>query len=156
MKTLLIADAPGALPAIVAALQPIHDRVLVKIVEEEVALDQILIVKDHAECVDAIDGMRDPEGKHNDYRRVGILGEIIAVGPGKWVKPERGEEFFRPTTVKPGEFVYFTNWNDWEEAPPGFALITEGDVMGHALKNRMLTLQGPNQFACRKKRTTRR
>ena len=128
MTNLLIDTPNTTLPAIVEALRPIHDRVLVRVLPEEPRLDGLVLVRDDPQSIDAVN---EGTGDHSDYRRVPLMGEIIAVGPGRWHRPEHGKEFFKATIVKPGELVIFTNWNDWEAAPEGFAMITEGDIWGY-------------------------
>ena len=65
----------------------------------------------------------------------GIMGEVLAVGPGKWVDGER-----RQLMVRPGMTVCFNSkWNDfasdhYDDLPLGadkhLHLIQEGDIIG--------------------------
>ena len=63
-------------------------------------------------------------------REIGTrLGTILAVGPGKWYeKPglswELTRQYFKPTTLKPGDRVYIGHYSDWESwncAADGYA-----------------------------------
>lgn len=43
----------------------------------------------------------------------GIRGQVVAVGPGKWIEGINGGKVRRPVDVKPGEIVYFNSkWDD--------------------------------------------
>jgi co-chaperonin GroES (HSP10) len=106
--------------------QPGEDRVLVRRIAEQIDAKSILCIREHPECVDVVSNQVD--GNHGDYRRTGLLGVIVAVGPGKMSPRFK----FRPTTVKPGEVIVFSNWNDWEDAPEGLYLIREADIWGYA------------------------
>jgi len=104
-------------------LQPLHDRILVRRLPDEPHPLGIVLVKDDPNTVDVVHDLTD---KHSDYRRIPIRGEILAVGPGKY-----DDKFkWHSTTVKPGQCILFTNWNDWEDAPAGLYMIREADVMG--------------------------
>lgn len=107
-------------------VKPLHDRVLLRKIEKEWKPEEIVWVRDHPEFVDVVENMTD--GRHGDYRRMPIMGVILAVGPGKRDKKFR----LRPTTVKPGEVVIFTDWNDWESAPKGVYMVREADIWGYA------------------------
>jgi co-chaperonin GroES (HSP10) len=116
---------------------PIHDRVLVR----RMPVDDLVRVKDITDGVAAnakglvittpepecMDVAHDLTGDHADYRRVPIRGTIVAVGPGKLDHKFK----FRPTTVKPGQVIRFSHWNDLAGAiDPELCMITEGDIMG--------------------------
>ena len=107
---------------------PLYDRVLVEVLSEKPRLDGLILVKNDSTVSDAVnDGTVD----HADYRRVPLLGRIVAVGPGKhdikW--------HFHPTTVKPGEVVIFTSWDDADGLLPGHHMIREGDIWGYPAEN---------------------
>lgn len=69
----------------------------------------------------------------------GIKGEVLAVGPGKWVDGSR-----RKLQVKPGDKVVFNSkWNDFAEdhygatcrdlpvgSDPNLHLVQEADIIG--------------------------
>lgn len=106
--------------------RPLHDRVLVRVIGKAFttaelrprANSRVILIRSEGNLVDGVEG---------DYRRMPLLGEILAVGPGKYDEKDR----FQATTVKPGEVVVFTDWNDWEDAPAGVHMIREGDVWGY-------------------------
>lgn len=120
------------MPAEQIPFQPTLDRVLIRrlparrlgICDAKAGGDRGLL--QNPNCVDVVANQAD--GSHGDYRRVGILGVIVAVGPGKF---DEEKWKFYPTTVKPGEVVMFTEWNDWADAPEGLYLVREGDIWGH-------------------------
>jgi co-chaperonin GroES (HSP10) len=109
-----------------ADIRPLQDRVLVRAINQAFTTadlrprsnGSIILIRKDSTLVDGVEG---------DYRRMPLCGEVLAVGPGKYDKKNR----FHPTTVKPGEIVIFTDWNDWEQAPPGVHMITEGDIWGY-------------------------
>ena len=103
-------------------IQPLHDRVLVRLLEKERA-DGLVIIRERPDCVDLVgDGPQ-----HSDHRRVGFTGVVVAVGPGKL-----DEKFkFRATRVKPGEVVTFSAWDDLDGRIPGHCMIREGDIWGY-------------------------
>lgn len=105
-------------------IRPLHDRVLVRRLPEAPRLDGLILIKNDASMMDVV---HDGTDKHSDYRRVPLLGEVVAVGPGKYDEKNR----FHRTTVKPGDVVIFTDWNDWDQAPAGLYMIREGDVWGY-------------------------
>ena len=107
----------------------LHDRVLVRKLPEKARLDGLILIKDHPDKVDVVNN--DTRGEHDDYRRLPLVGEVLQVGPGKWTVKNK----FKPTTVKPGEVVIFTDWNDWAGAPEDLFLITEGDIWGYPPKS---------------------
>ena len=95
-------------------IKPLHDRVLIRRIPDA---EPLLAVPQVAQR-----GIGEGESRQ-------MKGVIVAVGPGK--NDEDGD--FCPTTVKPGQTVYFNGrWNDWKDAPKGMALIQEGDIMGYA------------------------
>ena len=85
----------------------------------------LIVIREHPDCVDVVSNQSD--GAHGDYRRVGINGEVIKVGPGK--RDAKGR--LKPTIVKPGDKVRYTAWNDGDDfLPPGYRLIQEADIWG--------------------------
>lgn len=104
-------------------IEPTQDRVIVRDFPQPSSL--VVLIRKNPNCVDVVSGQT--KGDHGDYRRVGIYGEVIAVGPGKRDKKDR----LKRTTVKPGDKVQYTAWNDGEDfLPSGFRMITEGDIWG--------------------------
>jgi co-chaperonin GroES (HSP10) len=103
--------------------EPTLDRVLVRRIAEP-RKDGLVLIRENPDCVDVVSNQTD--GAHGDYRRVPVLGVVVAVGPGRFDKKFK----FHPTTVKPGEVVIFTEWNDWAEAPEDLYLIREADIWG--------------------------
>ena len=102
---------------------PLHDGVLVRDLPEAPRGDGLIVIRENPELVNAISGTTDGSG--DDYRRVGIVGEVIAIGPGRLSKRNRRI----PMTVKPGDRITCTSWNDLELGlPKGFRLVREGDV----------------------------
>lgn len=106
-----------------ARVRLLRDRVLVRRIDKPTD-SGLVVIREHPEMVDFIDG--DKTGAHNDNRRVGLTGVVVAVGPG--VYDEDGD--FHRTTVQPGEVVMFTAWNDAADIFPGHNLIREGDIWG--------------------------
>ncbi|HUD64704.1 MAG TPA: hypothetical protein VMQ17_09005 [Candidatus Sulfotelmatobacter sp.] len=104
--------------------QPALDRVLVRRMEKSDD-NGLVVIRENPHLVDVVSNQTD--GNHGDYRRVPVLGIVVAVGPGKYNQKFK----FKPTTVKPGEVVIFTEWNDWADAPEGLYLIREADIWGH-------------------------
>lgn len=117
-------------------IRPLQDRVLVRALGKAFTTadlrprsnGSIILIRKDSTLVDGVEG---------DYRRMPLLGEIIAVGPGVYDAKNR----FRPTVVKPGEVVVFTDWNDWDDAPAGIHMIREGDVWGYPQTNESHSLQ---------------
>lgn len=102
---------------------PLHDGVLVRDLPQAPRGDGLIVIRENPELVNAISGTTDGSG--DDYRRVGIVGEVIAIGPGRLSKRNRRI----PMTVKPGYQVTCTAWNDLELGlPKGFRLVCEGDI----------------------------
>lgn len=107
------------------AVQPLHDRIIVKRIQSLATLESklIILVRENPELLDFVgDGNN---GHNNDNRRVALMSQVIAVGAGV-----RG--------VKKGDIIAHTAWNDFPqlfEIPKEYALITEGDVMGHLTVN---------------------
>lgn len=114
------------MPAEPIPFQPTLDRVLVRRLKQKTRKHDLVVVRENPDCVDVVSNQAD--GSHGDYRRVGIVGVIVAVGPGKF--DEENWKFY-PTTVKPGEVVMFTEWNDWADAPEDLYLIREADIWGY-------------------------
>ena len=89
--------------------RPLHDRVLVKRVEEENKTRGGIIIPDTA-------------------KEKPMQGEVLAVGPG--VRDERGE--LVPLDVRPGDRILFGKWSGTEVRMDGEELLImkESDVMG--------------------------
>ena len=89
--------------------RPLHDRVLVKRVEEEAKTRGGIIIPDTA-------------------KEKPMQGEVLAVGPG--ARDERGE--LQALDVKPGDRILFGKWSGTEVKMDGEELLImkESDVMG--------------------------
>ena len=89
--------------------RPLHDRVLVKRVEEEQKTKGGIIIPDTA-------------------KEKPMQGEVLAVGPG--ARDERGE--LVPLDVRPGDRILFGKWSGTEVKMDGEELLImkESDVMG--------------------------
>jgi chaperonin GroES len=89
--------------------RPLHDRVVVRRVEEDTKTKGGIIIPDTAQ-------------------EKPMQGEIIAVGPGG--RDEAGKLI--PTDLKPGDFVLFGKWSGTEVKIEGEELLImkESDVMG--------------------------
>jgi chaperonin GroES len=89
--------------------RPLHDRVVVKRVEEEQKSKGGIIIPDTAQ-------------------EKPMQGEIIAVGPGG--RDEAGK--LVPLDVKPGDIVLFGKWSGTEVKIDGteFLIMKESDIMG--------------------------
>jgi chaperonin GroES len=89
--------------------RPLHDRVLVKRVEEEAKTKGGIIIPDTA-------------------KEKPMQGEVLAVGPG--ARDERGE--LVPLDVKPGDRILFGKWSGTEVKMDGEELLImkESDIMG--------------------------
>ena len=89
--------------------RPLHDRVLVKRVEEEAKTKGGIIIPDTA-------------------KEKPMQGEVLAVGPG--ARDERGE--LVPLDVRPGDRILFGKWSGTEVKMDGDELLImkESDVMG--------------------------
>ena len=89
--------------------RPLHDRVLVKRVEEEAKTKGGIIIPDTA-------------------KEKPMQGEVLAVGPG--ARDERSE--LVPLDVKPGDRILFGKWSGTEVKMDGEELLImkESDVMG--------------------------
>jgi co-chaperonin GroES (HSP10) len=108
------------------SIQPIHDRVLIRELPPAQRKDGLIIIREHPDKKDFLSN--DTTGEHQDVQRVGAMGVVVAVGPGVW-----DEKFkFHPTTLRPGEVVVFTAWDDLEGAIPGHVMVREGDIWGRA------------------------
>jgi chaperonin GroES len=89
--------------------RPLHDRVLIRRVEQEDKTPGGIIIPDTA-------------------KEKPMEGEVIAVGPGA-----RGEDGkLQPLDVKPGDRVLFGKWSGTEVKLDGEELIImkESDIMG--------------------------
>jgi chaperonin GroES len=89
--------------------RPLHDRVVVRRVEEDTKTKGGIIIPDTAQ-------------------EKPMQGEIIAVGPGG--RDESGKLI--PIDLKPGDFVLFGKWSGTEVKIDGEELLImkESDVMG--------------------------
>jgi len=89
--------------------RPLHDRVLVKRVEEEAKTRGGIIIPDTA-------------------KEKPMQGEVLAVGPG--ARNEKGE--LVTPDVKPGDRILFGKWSGTEVRLDGEELLImkESDVMG--------------------------
>jgi len=89
--------------------RPLHDRVLIRRVEQEEKTAGGIIIPDTA-------------------KEKPMEGEVIAVGPG--AKDESGK--IQPLDVKPGDRVLFGKWSGTEVKLDGEELIImkESDIMG--------------------------
>ena len=91
------------------AFRPLHDRVLIRRVEQEAKTAGGIIIPDTAQ-------------------QKPMEGEVVAVGPGA-----RGEDgLLHPLDVKPGDRVLFGKWSGTEIKLDGEDLIImkESDVLG--------------------------
>src|SRR5258707_5448100 len=89
--------------------RPLHDRVLIRRVEEDAKTAGGIIIPDTA-------------------REKPMEGEVVAVGPG-----DRGEDgTLHPLDVKPGDRVLFGKWSGTRIKLDGEGLIImkESDIMG--------------------------
>lgn len=89
--------------------RPLHDRVVIKLVDEETRTKGGIIIPDTAQ-------------------EKPMEGEIIAVGPG--ARDENGK--IAPLHVKAGDRVLFGKWSGTEVKIDGVAylIMKETDVMG--------------------------
>ena len=89
--------------------RPLHDRVLVKRVEEEAKTKGGIIIPDTA-------------------KEKPMQGEVLAVGPG--ARDEKGE--LVPLDVKVGDRILFGKWSGTEVKMDGEELLImkESDIMG--------------------------
>ena len=89
--------------------RPLHDRVVVKRVEEDTKTKGGIIIPDTAQ-------------------EKPMRGEIISVGPGG--RDESGKLI--PIDVKPGDIVLFGKWSGTEVKIDGteFLIMKESDIMG--------------------------
>ena len=90
-------------------LRPLHDRVLLRRVEQEAKTTGGIIIPDTAQ-------------------EKPMEGEVIAVGPG--ARAEDGK--VHPLDVKPGDRVLFGKWSGTEIKIDGeeLMIMKESDVMG--------------------------
>jgi chaperonin GroES len=89
--------------------RPLHDRVLVRRVEEEGRTKGGIIIPDTA-------------------KEKPMEGEVVAVGPG--ARDEKG--VMVPMSVKPGDRVLFGKWSGTEVKLDGeeLMIMKESDIMG--------------------------
>lgn len=107
-------------------LQPVDDRVLIRALPAEPNSAGLIVIRENPHLIDFVgDGVN---GEHNDNRRVGIVGVVVATGPGGW---DEKKFKVRKISVKPGDVVMFTAWNDLATLlPRDHYLIREGDIWG--------------------------
>jgi chaperonin GroES len=104
----------GSPPDKSIAVRPLHDRVLVRRAATQEKAGAIFI-PDHAQ-------------------EKALRGIVIAVGPGRHFEDERGNRYFQPTQVKPGDEVLFTgsvnvaypDIVEWGE----LVMMSEQDIIG--------------------------
>ena len=91
------------------AFRPLHDRVLIRRVEQEAKTAGGIIIPDTA-------------------KEKPMEGEVIAVGPG--ARDETGK--LQPLDVKPGDRVLFGKWSGTEVRLDGedLLIMKESDIMG--------------------------
>jgi chaperonin GroES len=89
--------------------RPLHDRVVVRRLEEDTKTKGGIIIPDSAQ-------------------EKPMQGEVIAAGPGK--RDESGK--LTPIGLKPGDLVLFGKWSGTEVKLDGkeLLIISESDVMG--------------------------
>ena len=92
-----------------ATLRPLHDRVLIKRLEEQDAKHGSIFIPDTAQ-------------------EKPMEGEVVAVGPG--ARDEAGK--LHPLDVKTGDRVLFGKWSGTEVKIDGqeLLIVKEADVMG--------------------------
>src|SRR6185437_11691703 len=103
------------------SFKPLRDGVLVRRMEKP-RNGGLIVIRDHPEMVDFLDS--DITGRHQNNQRTGMVGSVVAVGPGRY--DEDGN--FHPTVVKPGQVIYCTQWDDLGGIYPGHVLVTERDI----------------------------
>ena len=98
--------------------RPLHDRVLVKRVEEEAKTKGGIIIPDTA-------------------KEKPMQGEVLAVGPG--ARDDKGE--LVPPDVRPGDRILFGKWSGTEVKMDGEELLImkESDIMGIVEEGAALT-----------------
>jgi chaperonin GroES len=91
------------------AFRPLHDRVLIRRLEQEAKTAGGIIIPDTA-------------------KEKPMEGEVIAVGPG--ARDENGN--VTPLDVKPGDRVLFGKWSGTEVKMEGeeYMIMKESDLMG--------------------------
>lgn len=91
------------------SFRPLHDRVLVRRIDEDEKTAGGIIIPDTA-------------------KEKPMEGEVVAVGPG--ARDDRGE--LTPMDVKPGDRVLFGKWSGTEVRVDGEELVImkESDIMG--------------------------
>ena len=89
--------------------RPLHDRVVVRRVEEDTKTAGGIIIPDTA-------------------KEKPMQGEVVAVGPG--ARDEQGK--VQPLDVKPGDRVLFGKWSGTEVKIDGveYLIMKESDIMG--------------------------
>lgn len=97
-------------------IQPMHDRILVKYLDDPEHLHSRVIAVLKVDPTLLHQAGKDPVGEAGDYRRVMRRSEVVAVGP-------RVDAAIRPSIV-----VYCAAWDDLEGKIAGHALIREADI----------------------------
>ena len=95
--------------------RPLHDRVLIKVLDSEEKTSGGIIISDTAK--------EKPQE-----------GEVVAVGPG--AKSEDGK--ISPMDVKVGDIVLFGKWSGTEVKIDGteYSIMKESDIMGIAKRKK--------------------
>ena len=91
------------------SFRPLHDRVLLKPVEQDAKTKGGIIIPDTA-------------------KEKPVQGKVIAVGPG--ARDENGK--LQPLDIKVGDLVLYGKWSGTEVKVDGedFLIVKESDVMG--------------------------
>ena len=95
--------------------RPLHDRVLIKVLDSEEKTSGGIIIPDTAK--------EKPQE-----------GEVVAVGPG--ARDSNGK--ISPMDVKTGDIVLFGNWSGTEVKIDGkeYSIMKESDIMGVSKKKK--------------------
>lgn len=96
--------AAQRLVPIVGAFHPLDDRVLVKRLDDEPPSSPVIV----------------PEVAATLSKK----GMVVAAGPGK----RDSEGFRRPLDVKPGDFIMFGRYTDFDDG--NLVIIQEADIVG--------------------------
>lgn len=103
---------------------PMHDRVLVKPLDDPEYLHSSRIALIRVDPTLVHQAGVDPLGEPGDYRREMIRFKVVEVGPGRL--GDGGRRI--PMGVQKGDVVYATMWDDAEGLFPGMAMIREADI----------------------------
>jgi co-chaperonin GroES (HSP10) len=122
-----------------AHCQPINDRVIVRRLDDHsevltTSAGSFAVVRASKESAIVL---AEPEkeishGQIIEYENMTHRGEVIAVGPGKWMPPCKGcgrlAGVRRPVSVKVGDIVHFGRFVDLRE--DGLCVMQEDDIVG--------------------------